>query len=129
MGPGPAGPSISLATYLGSELADGIVALETDVSGNVFVFGTVPDAAASLPFVVTPFFDAQPLANATDDCYVAKFVPDTTLDRLEPAYFAIIHDSRRCNAMAVAPFGDVYIARTNVDSAVVIERSRTWRRS
>src|SRR5262245_48287245 len=45
--PGPVGPRISLATYLGSELADGIVAVDTDVSGNVFVFGTVPDAAAS----------------------------------------------------------------------------------
>src|SRR6185503_20574312 len=64
----------------------------------------------------------QPLANASDDCYVAKFVPDITLGRLEPAYFAIVHDSRRCEAMTVAPFGDVYIARTNADSAVVIEQ-------
>ena len=121
-GPGPAGPSISLATYLGSDLADGIVAVESDASGNVLVFGTVPDAATWIPFVVTPFFGPQPLANATDDCYLAKFVPDATRGLLEPAYFAIIHDSRRCDAMAVAPFGDVYIARTTADSAVVIEQ-------
>ena len=121
-GPSPAGPSISLATYLGSELADGIVAVESDASGNVFVFGTVPDAATFVPFVVTPFFGPQPLFSATDDCYLAKFVPDTALGLLEPAYFAIIHDTERCDAMAIAPTGDVYIARSTADSAVVIEQ-------
>src|SRR4029079_12045078 len=63
VGAGRMGPSISLATYLGSELADRIIDIETDASGNVFVFGTVPDAATSIPFAVTPFFDTQPLAN------------------------------------------------------------------
>jgi uncharacterized repeat protein (TIGR01451 family) len=122
-GTAPAGPAISLATYLGSDLADGIAAVETDASGNVFVFGTVPDAASFVvPLVITPFYGPQFLPNATNDCYVAKFVPDVTLGLLDPEYFALVHDSQRCDAMAVAPSGDVYIARTTASSDVVIEQ-------
>ena len=120
--PGPGGPAISLSTYLGSDFADAIVAVEADGLGNLFVFGTVPDAKTSLSFFPTDFFGPEPHASPTQDCFLAKLSPDPPLDRFAPWYVALIHDSERCDAMTVAPTGEVSVARTTVDGAVIIEQ-------
>jgi hypothetical protein len=117
----PGGAISSLATYLGSNLDDEIVAVETDAAGNLIVFGKIIDNAPALSHPFVDFFGPTPAPGATHDCFLTKVTPDTLGDRFQVEYFALIHDTRRCDALAVAPTGDVYIARTTGDSEVVIE--------
>jgi hypothetical protein len=112
-------PTITFATYFGSDLDDSILALETDESG-VYIFGKIPDAITTLSTPSTNFFGPSPIATTPHDCYVGKLVPSQN-GALSYSWLAIFHDSQTCEAMTVAPNGEVFIARTGIDERIVID--------
>jgi hypothetical protein len=114
-------PTITFATYFGSDLDDSIRALETDASGNVYMFGTVPDAINFISTPPTSFFGPSPVVNPVNDCYVGKLAPGVNFGSVF-SWLALIHDSASCEAMTVSPGGDVYVARTGINGRTIVDR-------
>jgi uncharacterized repeat protein (TIGR01451 family) len=100
-------PTISFATYIGSEKLEEVTSLEADASGAVYISGRVPfDAATLWSPLFTPF--GQGPANSPR-CYFAKLIPDGN-GGLSYDYIAMIRDGMGCGVMAVAPNGDVAVS-------------------
>jgi hypothetical protein len=107
-----AAPTVEYATYVGSNLHDSIVAVETDITGTLHVFGSVPaGATVSFPSLPAPqrFNGTTPRPPGSRDCYLLQRFPGHAGDP-RYSYVALISDLERCDAMTVGPGGEVYTA-------------------
>lgn len=104
-------PTIQFATYIGSGEMDSVVALETDATGAIYILGSLGDvvsggAAISFPFWQTfsDFFTGAGVSG----CYLAKLRSNG--NQGVDYDFVALMPQLGCDAMGIAPSGDVSIA-------------------
>ncbi|MEW6684219.1 MAG: HYR domain-containing protein, partial [Nitrospirota bacterium] len=107
-------PTISFATYIGSGAMDTVAALETDATGAIYILGSLGDVVSGGAAISFPFWQSFPdffTGSGSSGCYLAKLRPDGS-GGVNYDFVALIA-SLGCEAMAVAPTGEVSIAGPN----------------
>jgi len=132
-------PVIDLATYIGTELIDSILALETDASGAVYILGQTPfgnTLGPSSPAFAPSTGSILPtsILAVASSCFLGRLIPDG-VSSYSLDYAVTLTFQDRCDAMAISPNAEVFLSRQSgngvwIESFVggggVVSRTRTY---
>lgn len=110
-------PTIAYSTYLGSPADERIIAVEANAAGEAYVFGATMDRL-NFP-ATTP--GVGRLSGASEYCFVSKFNANGT-DLLYSVVFqdtAQLFGTTYCDAMTLAPSGEINVLYQSIDGAFV----------